>query len=91
MMSDALRALATVAFFALFAEVAVCGTWANLHRRRVPEGAWHAAGVDRFFWGFLGVNLYVPFSDLYYLLRIRGRLDQAMKELANPSSAGLVR
>jgi hypothetical protein len=87
MMSDALRVLATVAFFPLFAEVAVCGTWANLHRRRVPEGAWRAAGVDRFFWGLLGVNVYVPFSDFYYLVRIRGRLDQAAKGLANPRSA----
>lgn len=64
-------------FLAFLFEEAICKLAADLHRRRVPETAWEAAGVDRLFWGFLGINIYVPFSDLYYLVKVRDRLDRA--------------
>ncbi|HWU22161.1 MAG TPA: hypothetical protein VN088_11595 [Nocardioides sp.] len=54
---------------------------ADRHRRRVPDEAWDAAGVSRLFWGSLGVNIYVPLANVYYLLRIRPRLDAATADL----------
>lgn len=76
-MTHAVTITLAVMLLAFIAEEATCQLVANLHRRRVPEWAWKAASVDRLFWGFLGINIYVPFSDLYYLVKVRGRLDRA--------------
>ena len=85
-MTHAVTITLSVTFLAFIAEEATCQLLANLHRRRVPEWAWKAASVDQLFWGFLGTNIYVPFSDLYYLVNVRSRLDRAeQSETRSPS------
>lgn len=76
-MTHAVTVTLSVMFLAFVVEEVICRLVADHHRRCVPEWAWRAAGVDRLFWGFLGINIYVPLSDLYYLVKVRGRLDRA--------------
>lgn len=85
-MTDATIVTLSVMFLAFVVEEATCRLVADLHRRRVPEWAWKAAGVDRLFWGFLGINIYVPLSDFYYLVKVRGRLDRAQEPQTRPLS-----
>lgn len=85
-MTHAVTVALSVMFIAFVVEEASCRLMADHHRRRVPEWAWRVAGVDRLFWGFLGVNIYIPFSDLYYLAKVRGRLDRAQELRTGPRS-----
>lgn len=74
-MSGFVVALGIVAFVALFLDMSLLRLIADRHRRTVPQHAWTSAQVSRLRWGFLGANIYIPFSDAYYLLRVRPRLD----------------
>ena len=80
-MDTVARVAAWLAILALVLGLGLARLLADRHRRRVPDEAWDAAGVSRLFWGWLGVNIYVPLSDVYYLLRIRPRLNAAATEL----------
>lgn len=60
----------------------VTGYVATRHRGRVSDRAWKVADVDRD--GWLVWNLWhrLPFANLYYLVRLRPRLDRAERQLA---------
>ena len=75
MAGDVLRALFALAFVPFVLGEGVCRLLADRHRRRMPPSAWTRAEVDKKFWGWLGTNVYVPGSQMYYMRRIRPRLD----------------
>lgn len=47
------------------------------HRRNVPQEAWGRARVNGLRWGLLGTNIYLPYSNIYYVLRVLPALDKA--------------
>lgn len=74
-MDGILVALGVFVFAALVLDLSVFRLIADSHRRKVPDQAWTLAEVSRLRWGFLGGNLYIPFADIYYLIRVRPQLD----------------
>lgn len=76
-MIDVLVSIGVVIVVLYALDASVLGLMANQHRRRVSNETWARAQVSRLRWGFLGTNIYIPFSNIYYVLRVIPVLEKA--------------